>query len=367
MSEILARETDNLRLPDPKTGTVVDVFRWVGYARANEKYQRARARFIARETRDSALEMDDVWDGDGANSNAALTVFRHFDTASVVRGFVGEVPKTAWVIDYSLLERIHYLLVAGFDVYGSVAHQLQSRLYMDFLRMEGEFNLLLFLPQEDRAALHDYWYRDARGSVRDHMISRRLLDQDTNAIEYRTKDSKREFLLTQQRRIHGAAAQQWTLQSNGAPAAASAILEALMAENGAHNSFLPDNSILNVVSKGGDRYYTLLKNAGHSNIAQPFKEYERRLPEEDYLTIVPGFLGAYPNYFFQINEAELGAFATAVRGLRSEDDYARLRARFGVARNAPWFWRLSDKLHTHARAQDPIAFGLFDYNRYHGD
>ena len=43
----------------------------------------------------------------------------------MVKGLVGQQPKTAWVIDYSLLERIHYLLVAGFDVFGNVAHQLK--------------------------------------------------------------------------------------------------------------------------------------------------------------------------------------------------------------------------------------------------
>ena len=42
-------------------------------------------------------------------------MFRHENSASVVKGFVGQQPKTAWVIDYSLLERIHYLLVAGFE------------------------------------------------------------------------------------------------------------------------------------------------------------------------------------------------------------------------------------------------------------
>ena len=85
-----------------------------------------------------------IWDGDGRNDNAGLTIFRHFDSASVVKGMVGGSPKTAWVIGYPLLERIHYLLVADYDVYGNVGHQLNSRLYMDFLRMEGEFNFLSF-------------------------------------------------------------------------------------------------------------------------------------------------------------------------------------------------------------------------------
>ena len=77
------------------------------------------------------LDLSLIWDGEGRNPNAALTIFRHFDSASVVQGFVGAPPKTAWVIDYPLFERIFYLLVAGYDVYGNVGHQLNSRLYMD--------------------------------------------------------------------------------------------------------------------------------------------------------------------------------------------------------------------------------------------
>ena len=89
--------------------------------------------------------LDWIWDGDGKNPNAQLTVFRHFDNATVVRGFVGEIPKTAWVMDYPIFERIYYDLVAGYDVFGNVAHQVATRLYMDHLRMQSE-NLFLDLP-----------------------------------------------------------------------------------------------------------------------------------------------------------------------------------------------------------------------------
>ena len=78
-------------------------------------------------------------------------MLRHFDSASVVQGLLGEQPQTVMLIGYPLLERIHYLLVAGFDVYGSVGHQLTTRLYMDFLRMEGEMNFFAFLPLADAA------------------------------------------------------------------------------------------------------------------------------------------------------------------------------------------------------------------------
>ena len=103
--------------------------------------------------------VDHLWDGDGSNPTAGLTVFRHFDSASVIRGLVGERPQTAMVFGYPLFERMHYLLLAGFDIYGNIGHQLATRLYMDFLRMEGELDFLALLPTKDRQAVLDHWYR----------------------------------------------------------------------------------------------------------------------------------------------------------------------------------------------------------------
>ena len=89
-----------------------------------------------------------------------LTVFRHFDSASVHKGVLGDLPKTLWVLDYPLLERIYYALVAGFDVYGTAGHQLAIRLYMDRLRIEGESHFLDYLPAEKRREIMQSWYID---------------------------------------------------------------------------------------------------------------------------------------------------------------------------------------------------------------
>lgn len=365
-ARFLAREMDNLLLPSPNRGTLADILGWRNYAKTHEKYQRARSRYIReRLAQGDRLELGSIWDGNGRNSNAALTIFRHFDTASVVRGFVGETPKTAWVIDYPLLERIYYLLVAGFDVYGSVAHQLESRLYMDFLRMEGEFNFLLFMPPEKRLEIHDYWYRGASKGMRDHFLKRSALTATTNNLKFETDDPKSEFLDLMADRIHGARNHGYVYR-RAAPQSTTDILEQLEASTGSHNSFMPHTSIINVVSGQRDEVYTMLRNSAHSNIGQLFQEDKRRLPDEDTLTIVRGFIGAYPNYFFQLNEKELAQFAQDIQALSSEKDYQALLARYGVRRNANWFWRLSDKLHSMYQGQDPIEYGILDYNRYLG-
>jgi len=364
-ADFLAMEADNMRLPTAKTGTPIDLLRWRRYAKAEQKYAAAKAKYLDEELdrQERNLDIDDIWDGEGRNDNAALTIFRHFDTASVVKGFVGDTPKTAWVINYPLLERIHYLLVAGFDVYGGASHQLESRLYMDFLRMEGEYNFLLFLPPEVRGKLRDSWYRDARPSVTEHYFGTSAAFQRDTDVVYETDDHKTEFLQRMRERIYGAKAQTYNYETN----ASSVMIETfrkLESNMGRHNSFMPQVSFLNVIGGERDEAYTIIRNSAYLNIAQPFKEQDRRLPDEDTLTVVRGFIGAYPNNFLQINEKQLPLFANEVASLDGWEAQWALLERYGVQRSDPWFWRLSDKFHKMYREEAGIAAGIFDYNRY---
>jgi hypothetical protein len=107
-----------------------------------------------------------AWAGDGRNPNAASTVFRRFDSASVVKGLLSEPPKTAWLIGYPLLERLHGLLVVGYDPCGNVGHQLTTRLHLGFARMEGESMFIARLPRPARQATRDDGYRGASAGVK---------------------------------------------------------------------------------------------------------------------------------------------------------------------------------------------------------
>lgn len=363
----LYAESDNLRLPVTRTGTPIDLLAWRRYAKAHARYQQAKADYLlnrlSQEQR--TLDFDSLWNGDGNNPNASLTVFRHFDTASVVKGLVGEVPKTAWVIGYSLLERIHYLLVAGFDVYGPVSHQLESRLYMDFLRMEGELNFLMFMPPEQRIQLRDYWYRGARESVREHVFSQSEVARRPSDITFKTDDPKREFLLEMKKRLYGADAPRYDYRDVTSAEVREAF-EALEASQGEHNSQLPQVSFVHVIGGEQEQAFSLLRNSGYSNIAQLFRENDRRLPAEDTVTVVNGFIGAFPNQFYQVNRNQLPLFVADIMALESREDYLTFERRYAVRRNAPWFWSVSDRLHALYRDQAGIESGLFDLNRYRG-
>ncbi|MEH6590289.1 MAG: fatty acid cis/trans isomerase [Halioglobus sp.] len=364
-AEFLAREADNLRLPVTRTGTPIDLFRWRRYAKAEQDYAKAKDEYMDKELDNAArnLNINDIWDGDGHNENAALTIFRHFDTASVVKGFVGDVPKTAWVISYPLLERIHYLLVAGFDVYGGASHQLESRLYMDFLRMEGEYNFLMFLPPEDRVKERNDWYRGAGSSVSDHYFSNSKVFQRDTDIEYKTDNPKAELLLALRERIHGADGAKYDYRSSASKDMVTQLVR-LESSVGLHNSFMPEVSFINIIGDSRDEVYTILRNSAHLNIAHPFDEKEQRLPEDDNLTIVRGFIGAYPNNFFQVNEKDLPRFVDALLKLDGPDSQDQVLEQYGVHRYASWFWRLGDKLQRKYDEENGLEAGIFDFNRY---
>ena len=356
-ADLLARQAKELRLPAEWGSNSPIVIPWLRYAEHETRYLEAKNRALGRAP---TIDLSVIWDGNsGTNPNAALTVFRHFDSASVVQGMVGEPPKTAWVIGYALFERIYYLLVAGYDVYGNAGHQLNTRLYMDFLRMEGEFNFLTLLPQASREATRDHWYRGASSSVKEYVYGRKAhLDRETG-IAYRTADPQRELYGLLRTRLAPVLAPRFDLASVE-DAGMRRDLEALRAVRGASTAWLPEVAFLRV---DASHWFTLLRDTAHSNVSELLFEEKRLLPGENALTVVPGFIGAYPNAIYQVARADLPAFAQAIRRLASEDDYRRFADRFAVRRTDPAFWTTSDAMTDAYARLAPREAGLFDYNR----
>jgi len=365
IAAFLAKARRNLRLPAEHESTT-GLFKWLFYAGYEKNYLDAKTRFIKTQLGASdPPSLGLLWDGDGENPNAALTVFRHFDSASVIHGLQGGRPQTAWVIDYPMLERIHYLLVAGYDVYGNAGHQITTRLYMDFLRMEGELNFLTFLPRAARQGVRKRWYR---GVSLEH--DRYFADTDDyysgeTGVEFRTNDPLNEMYGILERNYAWLQPRRYALAASGLSAASLRQMAALAALRGRSISGLPETSFLEVVDADGRRFhFTLLVNRAHSNVAELLGEAKRLLPDEDTLSVLNGFIGAYPNAFLRLNAADLPQFLASVRALKSEADYSKLLDRYGIRRTDGRFWAHSDRLLAAYRAWAPVDAGLFDYNRF---
>ncbi|MFH0344015.1 MAG: fatty acid cis/trans isomerase [Chromatiales bacterium] len=149
------------------------------------------------------------------------------------------------------------------------------------------------------------------------------------------------------------------------PAEALEHLTQLEGLRGRAVSYLPEATFLTVREEHGRVHvFTLLRNSAHSNVAYLFDADQRRLPDEDTLTLAHGFIGGYPNAFYLVTTEQLSAFVDAVRGLASEDDYSTLAEHYAIRRTDDRFWSHSDALHAAYRGWAPIEAALFDYNRF---
>ena len=142
-------------------------------------------------------------------------------------------------------------------------------------------------------------------------------------------------------------------------------LEALAAIHGRSLSLMPEASVMRLDEPGGTtRWFSLLRNTGHSNVDHLMDEMKALLPDENTLTVVPGFIGAYPNALYVVARAELPDFTAAVQSLSSESDYRALADRFAIRRSNPAFWTYIDALQD-ANANLTIGgAALLDYNRF---
>jgi hypothetical protein len=348
---------------------------WFEYDLKQREYLEAREKVYDRlDPKRLGPTLAWVWDGEGRNRNALLTVFRNFDNAEVVYGFVGATPKTAWVIDYPIFERIYYNLVAGYDVFGKLSHQISTRLYMDHLRMQSENTFLGLLPQDRREAIRASWYVGATREV-DYRLANTLrsLGHGTQ-VKFETSDPKREVLEQLVARSAAVAGPPDLLNRCAKPPcdrpgatpaerAAERALQKLAAVRGAWVAFLPEVSLVRVRGEH-DLVYALVRNAAHTNVAFMFGEDERRLPAEDTLTVVRGPLGSYPNFFLEVNVAGIDGFVDELRAVASETDLERFVERHGIRRTDPRFWETADFLRENLRRVSPSEAGLHDLNRY---
>lgn len=353
---------------------------WVSYRSDRNSYLSHRQTAYANKY-PQGPDLTHLWDGDGHNHQALLTVFRHHDSASVIKGWQGDTPSTMWVMDYPLLERTYYALVANFNVYGSVSHQAKTRLYFDLIRNGAEANLLRFLPAEQRNPLLHRWYDN---SARIKLFtsyadvdektpsqitvnpSRPLADlsqqvlaaltpvagpndilnrcRQTGCSRYsklRQPKPQQEAMLYQLRRLTGVSASQ---------------LPAI--------KWLPEVTLLRIENGEQRQVYSLIHNRDHSNVAFLLGENLRLRPDNDTLTVLPGVVGSYPNFIFNVKQQQLPEFMTALITLQGPEDIHGLADRFGIRRTHPDFWFYFHDMHHYLQETTPLEAGLLDMNRY---
>ena len=109
--------------------------------------------------------------------------------------------------------------------------------------------------------------------------------------------------------------------------------------------------------------FTVLRNSAHFNVSSLFEEDKNRDHANDSLTLVQGFLGSYPDVFWQVNASDIPQVVKQLGEVKDESDYQHLLDKVGVRRTNPEFWSFSDELIRWSEARYPVDGGLLDYNR----
>ncbi len=326
-----------------------------------------------------AVSPKDIWNGGGANPDAMMTVMRNFDSATVIRGLRGQLPKTIWVMDYPIFERTYYLLVVNFDVFGSAAHQVETRLYFDLLRAESETNFLRFMPKEVRGSLRKSWYKGTLATLKTMTVYPSL---DDTATQFQPKgaDAMAEFVDDLRARMPTLAGAAGDLTGNSFPQldkvldsslqdSVEASLRTLEGGNAAERpfiKFLPDVSLVRVGfgDRNQDLAYSLNRVKSHTNVAFMFREEGRLEPDKDYMVLLRGPVGCYPNFIFQVPLAKVGDFVERLGAVTTKEEFTAVVHDFGVGRTHPWFYEAFDFFREYQERLNPIERGIFDANRY---
>ncbi|VVN61957.1 hypothetical protein PS687_04234 [Pseudomonas fluorescens] len=345
---------------------------WLTYRDKRNQYEALR--------RDSYADLpppswSSLWAG---NDNALLSIFRHFDSASVNKGLIGEVPQTMWLFDYPLLERTYYQLAVNFDVFGNVSHQAQTRLYFDLIRNGAEQNFLRLMPADAREGFMDDWYQNS-GKIKLWLDYEAIDDDKPTGLHLNEQDPKRDFanqLIARYgdldaspdpiNRCSGAYcsrhgidpslqdAEQALSRLTSRPAAGLKVIDQL-----------PEATMLRVETAGGQRVvYSLLRNRAHSNVAFLLGEAYRYQPGLDTLTVYPGVLSSYPNFMFNIPALDVPAFVAQMEQVKDSQQFERIVDRWGVRRSHPLFWQYFHDLSEYVRETTPVEAGVLDMNRY---
>ena len=345
---------------------------WLAYRDKRNQYEALR--------RDSYADLpppswSTLWAG---NDNALLSIFRHFDSASVTKGLIGEVPQTMWLFDYPLLERTYYQLAVNFDVFGNVSHQAQTRLYFDLIRNGAEQNFLRLMPADTRDDFMDDWYQNS-GKLKLWLDYEAIDDDKPSGLHLDEKDPKRDFakqLLTRYGYLNASPdpinrctsaycsrdgiepalqdAEQALSRLTSRPAAGLKVIDQL-----------PEASLLRIETANGKReFYSMLRNRAHSNVAFLLGEAYRYQPGLDTVTIYPGVLSSYPNFIFNIPAQEVPEFVAAMENARDAKRFEKIVDRWGVRRSHPLFWQYFHDVSRYIRETTPVEEGVLDMNRY---
>jgi hypothetical protein len=297
--------------------------------------------------------LDAIWDGDGDNRNAWLTVLRHETNVSVVKGAQGGVPRTLWLISYAGFERMYYDTVAGFAYWEGDARKLKTLLFFNFLRQAFEDNFLTLLPPGDREVVRHEWTQGV-GVIGLAAVPFAGGDQPSRV---KLEGDDPLMALIDQIEQHlgpGLSGLPDKLNPVRKPEVklASPIssfeeweraLSTLTATEGlAFVPQLPSVIVLRLTHGEEHRVYSLIANRVYATQYTLLFQNGEAMPKKDSMSVYRTLVNGFPNLFVDLDLQQAPAFLTDLRAVATEADWTRFERRYGILRNSEAFWPFYD-------------------------
>ncbi len=371
--DFIKQQIPNLTLPAEQGNSLNLLSVWNRYWDHQKQYTDEKYQFLASEkpqTLKAAIAK--IWDGQQRNESAHLTIFRHTDSSSLNKGLIGDKPSSILLLDYPLLERIHYLLVAGFDVFGNIGHQLNTRLYMDFLRIEGEDNFLTYLDLEQRKLYKDSWYQGIRKRLNkqfeysEKWLAHHQVKSDENVDSIDTL-----YALLKQRPLSSLTSYSSLKQVKNPQLKhqLQQLTEQVNHYRGEQLKYIPDISFIRITESGEEiaPVFSLVHHKAYEHLSSMFQEDEDDLNRDyqrDSISLLDWLEGAYPDFFLQVPAVSIAQFRKDFMAIKDSVSYEFFVERYGVRRSNPEFWSVFDKFSEQRKKQDIISAGIYDLNRY---
>ena len=382
--EFMKAQADNLSMPIETSNKALLKTFSDKYREKYEEYFYAKQELYEKNY-PNGLGLEGIWKGERASDSPLLTIYRHFNSASVHKGVLGGIPRTMWVIDYPQLERIYYSIVAGYDVFGNLAHQTNNRRYMDFLRMEGELNFISYMPNDSRLEIFKSWYinDDDVEDIEDSQERSNLIKRSSK-VKYKTKNPKREFIeqvvdnhilksteiafddINYYKAGHKLPKMPTDFNSHEDIKNAARSLTAPGTSFIKHVTENAVNTVMvRVIKKdASSKLFTIVVNRWHDNVNSLFNG-EQVDPDKDTLDFLEGSIGSYPNMFANVHYKELPDFFDMLKNFDGSDEYMSKLTKYFVGRDDEDFWENFDWFQDNFNKSDPLQAGLYDLNQYY--
>jgi hypothetical protein len=321
----------------------------IGNAEYADAYAKAQKKLTPE-----GLTVDAIWNGDGKNPNAWLTVLRHETNVSVMKGRQGGIPRSQWLVSYSGFERLYYDTVASYKYWEGDLGKLETLVFFNFLRQEMEDNFLLLLPQNERDPIRQRWSQGGFGAIGRFLVP----FTDFNLAGGVEGDAPHPLLEVIDR-----------LQAHMGPAVSGPVdalnprikpkislddpigsygrwgkAASLLTETTAYKfpRFLPSVVLLRLNQGHESRVYSLIANRVYKTQFDLVFQNGEALPDEYTMSVYPTIVGGFPNLFLELDLAQAPAFLKELRSVRTLDGWNALRNRYGILRNSERFWPALD-------------------------